>query len=222
MSQHQKMTNQERSCNQCGKVLSSYKSLWRHRKTCKGSRKQGMESKFTNDSPSLNESRYAESNQPLIKNDEQTYPSNQTSCQKTRDPYDQIATSSQYIDESSMDEDEIRSYAFSASSKNSDESSMDTTDGSSSGVDEISSYSLNEPVIRRHSIWLPSNTRAIIVGKSGCGKTTLLSHLLLCPDVMDYDKLVVCGRSLHQPEYRIMQRGFDMGLSNTQIGGLFE
>jgi len=38
---------------------------------------------------------------------------------------------------------------------------------------------------------------------------------------MNYDKLIVCGRSFHQPEYRIMQRGFDMGLSNTQIGGLF-
>ena len=65
MSQHQKMTNLERSCNQCGKVLSSYKSLWRHRKTCKKSCKQGMQREFTNDSPTLNETRYAEINQPL-------------------------------------------------------------------------------------------------------------------------------------------------------------
>ena len=87
--------------------------------------------------------------------------------------------------------------------------------------DEISSYALNEPVIRKHCIWLPSNMRAIICGKSGCGKTTLLSHLLLSPMVMDYDNVIFCGRSLHQPEYKIMQLGFDKGLSNTQIGAMF-
>ena len=237
MSQHQIMTSQERSCNQCGKVLSSYKSLWRHRKTCKGSCKQGIQSKCTNCLPISEEIRYVESKQPLIKTDEQTYPRIQTLCQKTRDRVDQIATlnpSSQ--DESSMDinhnselesdgssvddKDKISTYSLNSLSKY--ESSLETTHGSKvDDKDEISHYALSEPAIRKHSIWLPPNTRAIIVGKSGCGKTTLLSHLLMCPDVMEYDNLVVCGRSLHQPEYRIMQRGFDMGLSNTQIGCLF-
>ena len=135
----------------------------------------------------------------------------------------------QQLHESSMGVNEISSYTLNPSLQ--DESSMDITnnselesdsDGSSvDDKDKISSYSLNEPAIRGHSIWLPPNTRAIIVGKSGCGKTTLLSHLLLCPDVMNYDNLVVCGRSLHQPEYRVMQHGFDKGLSNTQVGSLF-
>ena len=38
---------------------------------------------------------------------------------------------------------------------------------------------------------------------------------------MDYSNLIVCGRSLHQPEYKIMQQGFEKRLSNAQVGGLF-
>ena len=75
---------------------------------------------------------------------------------------------------------------------------------------------------RNHSILLPRNVRAIIVGKSGCGKTTLLTSLLLDSHMMDYDNLMVCGNSLHQPEYRIMKMGFDKGLSKTQVGKVFK
>ena len=59
------------------------------------------------------------------------------------------------------------------------------------------------------------------MGKSGSGKTTLLNSLLLKPDVLDYENLMVCGKSLHQPSYKIMQLGFDKGLSKTQIGKIF-
>ena len=84
------------------------------------------------------------------------------------------------------------------------ESTMDTTEESSvDDKDEVRSYALSEPVRQRRCRWLPLNICAIIVGKSGCAKTTLLSHLLMCPDVMEYNKLVVCGRSLNQPKYRI-------------------
>ena len=40
--------------------------------------------------------------------------------------------------------------------------------------------------------------------------------------MMDYENLIVCGNSLHQPEYRIMKMGFDKGLSKTQVGGIFK
>ena len=83
---------------------------------------------------------------------------------------------------------------------------------------KISNYTLKQPLIRKHSIWLPPSVRAIIVGKSGSGKTTLLSYLLLTPYIMDYNNLIVCGRSLHQPEYKVMKQSFDKGLSNTQVG----
>ena len=80
---------------------------------------------------------------------------------------------------------------------------------------------MSEPVTQGLCIWFPPSVRAIIVGKSGSGKTTLLNYLLLAPKPMKYDNLIVCGRSLHQPEYQIMQQGFGKGLSNTQVGALF-
>ena len=194
--------------NQCKKCLKYYQhrqSLWRHKQKCCLPREDLKLNDVINQGWST-----------TIKAD-------------TSDKIASLNPSSHCMDESSMEENEISSYSLKPSSQ--DESNMDITNNSElesgsvdSSVDDkekISSYSLNEPVQRRHSIWLPPNVRAIIVGKSGCGKTTLLSHLLLCPDVMNYDNLVVCGRSLHQPEYRVMQDGFDKGLSNTQVGSLF-
>ena len=75
---------------------------------------------------------------------------------------------------------------------------------------------------RQHSFLLPRDIRAIIVGKSGYGKTTLLTSLLLEPGVLDYDNLVVRGKSLHQPEYKIIKTAFNKGLSKNQIKVLFQ
>ena len=75
---------------------------------------------------------------------------------------------------------------------------------------------------RNHSPLLPDDVRAIIVGKSGAGKSVLLAYLLLEPEMLDYDNLIVCGPSLHQPLYSIMDKGFSMGLSKAQVRSLFE
>ena len=40
--------------------------------------------------------------------------------------------------------------------------------------------------------------------------------------MLDYDTLTVCGKSLHQPEYRIMKRAFEKGLSKKQVNAIFE
>ena len=69
---------------------------------------------------------------------------------------------------------------------------------------------------------LPSNIRGLIVGKSNCGKTTLLINLLLQPTWLDYTHLYVFGKSLHQREYKIMKKGFESGLSKEQIGNIFK
>jgi len=43
----------------------------------------------------------------------------------------------------------------------------------------------------------PRSIRSLIVGKSNCGKTTLLLSFLLRPGWLDYDNLMVFGKSLH-------------------------
>ena len=77
-------------------------------------------------------------------------------------------------------------------------------------------------VNKNHCFLLPRDIRAIVVGKSGFGKSTLLTHLLLEPGMLDYDTLTVCGRSLHQPEYKIMNAAFSKHLSKAQVNKIFE
>ena len=74
---------------------------------------------------------------------------------------------------------------------------------------------------RNNSPLLPKDIRGLIVGKSNCGKTTLILNLLLNPGWLDYDHLFVFGRSLHQREYVILKKGLESGLSKEQISNLF-
>jgi hypothetical protein len=69
---------------------------------------------------------------------------------------------------------------------------------------------------------LPRSIRGLIVGKSGCGKTTLLLNLLLQPGWLDYNNLQIFGRSLFQPEYEILKKAFEEKLPKECIIGLFD
>ena len=62
-----------------------------------------------------------------------------------------------------------------------------------------------EKTNRNNSPILPKSIRGLIVGKSGCGKTNLLLNLLLKPELLDYNKLFVYGKSLFQPKYKILK-----------------
>ena len=74
---------------------------------------------------------------------------------------------------------------------------------------------------RNNNKLLPKSIRGIIVGKSGCGKTTLLLNLLLRPGWLDYNHLQVFGKSLFQPEYKILKSSFEKKLPKEVILELF-
>lgn len=83
-------------------------------------------------------------------------------------------------------------------------------------------YSWKDKVnTRTNNPLLPRNIRGLIIGKSNCGKTTLLLNLLLQSDWLDYNHLYVFGRSLHQQEYRILRKGYEDGLSKKQVANVF-
>ena len=67
---------------------------------------------------------------------------------------------------------------------------------------------------------LPRNLRGLIIGKTGCGKTTVIFNLLLQPGWLDHNHLYVLGKSLHLEEY-LLRKGLDAGLSKKKISNLF-
>ena len=103
-----------------------------------------------------------------------------------------------------------------------EECNNNNKDSATQNVSNTFIWKVDDGIRKNHCFFLPKDIRGIIVGKSGFGKTTLLNYLLLEPDVLDYNRLLVCGNSLHQPEYRIMNAAFAKKLSKNQIKTIFE
>jgi hypothetical protein len=81
-------------------------------------------------------------------------------------------------------------------------------------------YFYNDSKKKVHHPSLPYSFRMLIVGQSGCGKTTLLMRLLLQEDMLNYDNLYVFSKSLYQPEYECLKQGFEKGLPKSAILGI--
>ena len=68
-----------------------------------------------------------------------------------------------------------------------------------------------------HHEYFPESFRMLIVGQSGAGKTAMLMRLLLTPGLLNYDKLYVFARSLHQAEYQCLMEGFENKLHKLDV-----
>ena len=88
---------------------------------------------------------------------------------------------------------------------------------------EVKNLAWNENLSKRcnHPL-LPKGIRGLIIGKSGCGKTTLLLNLLLRPGWLDYNNINIFGKSLFQTEYHILKKPFKEKLPKEVIIRLFE
>ena len=69
---------------------------------------------------------------------------------------------------------------------------------------------------------LPKGIRSFIIGKSGCGKTTLLINHWLRPGGLDHNNINIFGKSLFQPEFHILKKAFEEKLPKEVIIRLFE
>jgi len=87
---------------------------------------------------------------------------------------------------------------------------------------EVQNLSWKNKINRNNNPLLFKSIRGVIVGKSGCGETTLLCNLLLQPNWLDYNKLMVYGKSLDQPVYNIMRKAFELGLYKEKIVEIFK
>ena len=78
-------------------------------------------------------------------------------------------------------------------------------------------YAWKKEKNRNNSPLSPEDRRGLIVGKSNCGKTTLIINLLLNPGQLDYDHLFVSGRSFHQKEYVILKKDWNLAYLDNKF-----
>ena len=67
---------------------------------------------------------------------------------------------------------------------------------------------LEERIIFNNHKNLPNSFRMLIIGSSGCGKTTLLFQMLLEPNFIDYNNLLIFTTTSEQQEYQLLFHGF--------------
>src|SRR5271156_6668778 len=69
----------------------------------------------------------------------------------------------------------------------------------------------------KNSTYFPDSIRALLIGSSNSGKSTLLFKLLLVNDMLDYNILIILSTSLNQKEYQLIIHGFKNKLTKSNI-----
>ena len=64
---------------------------------------------------------------------------------------------------------------------------------------------------------LSNSIRALLIGGSNSGKSTLLFKLLQINDMLDYNNLIILSTSLNQKEYQLIIHGFKNKLTKSDI-----
>ena len=79
---------------------------------------------------------------------------------------------------------------------------------------EIKNLAWKENLSKRcnHTL-LPQGIRGLIIGNSGCGKTTLLINIFLRSGWRDYNNINIFGKNLFQQEYHILKKAIEEKLS---------
>ena len=67
---------------------------------------------------------------------------------------------------------------------------------------------------------LSNSFRMLLVGSSGCGKTTLLFQAVLEPGFIDYDNLIIFTSTPKQQEYQLLYHGFKNKLTKENIASI--
>ena len=73
---------------------------------------------------------------------------------------------------------------------------------------------------KNHFVFPSPSLRCLIIGRSNCGKTSLLLKLLL-ENFIDFNDLFLYSKSTHQPEYKLLKNAFDKGYNKSEIIDLF-
>jgi ABC-type dipeptide/oligopeptide/nickel transport system ATPase component len=67
---------------------------------------------------------------------------------------------------------------------------------------------------------IPNSFRMLVIGSSGCGKTVLLLRMLIEPDFLDYDNLIIYTTTKYQQGYQLLYHGFNNGLSKENLAAI--
>ena len=57
----------------------------------------------------------------------------------------------------------------------------------------------------RHGVLLPENIESLVVGSSGCGKTSFLLSLILDPAGLRFENVYIFSKLLYQPKYQYLK-----------------